>query len=257
MKKLIASLLILVVGIGAVAAFEMEAYGGVGAEFYKAEGFKDTRLSDYRTYGSSEGSLLLPLNSMNGSGVLITIQGGVRYETLPNLYALGEVCLGFISIDTYALQFEVGGLFMFPMSLIVPNLHVGIGAKVGAFDFTKALGRAQILEGTTPPVILSGGRIYNGDSIEFSTLGMSITPFVDLTFDLSSYLAVGVDVGFQWAISFKSALYGKHGESRVEVSTTSGNFYLPNDQYPPTEMSMSPEVSFTGFKANAHVTYRW
>ena len=258
MKKLIASLLILVIGIGAVAAFQMEAYGGVGAEFYYAEGFKDTRLSDFKRFGSSEGSLLLPLNSMNSSGVLITVQGGVRYETIPNLYALGEVCLGFISMDTYALQFEMGGLFMFPMSLFVPNFHVGVGAKVGAFDFTKALGRAQILEGTTPPVIISGEEINNGDLIEFSTLGMSITPFVDFTFDLGSFLAIGVDVGFQWAISFKSALYGKHGESgRVEVSTTSGNFYLPNNQYPPTEMSMDPVVSLTGFKANAHVTYRW
>ena len=127
MKKLIASLLILVIGISAVAAFQMEAYGGVGAEFYYAEGFKDLRLSDVRVYGSSQASINLNLADMNSSGVLITIQGGARYETIPNLYALGEVCLGFISMDTYALQAEMGGLFMFPMSLIVPNLHVGVG----------------------------------------------------------------------------------------------------------------------------------
>ena len=51
-KKLIASLLILVVGIGAVAAFQMEAYGGVGAEFYYAEGFQNTRISDFMIYDS-------------------------------------------------------------------------------------------------------------------------------------------------------------------------------------------------------------
>ena len=257
MKKLIASLLILVIGIGAVAAFQMEAYGGVGAEFYKADGFKDTRLSDYNYYPSQEGSLLLPLTSMNGSGVLITVQGGIRYETIPNLYALGEACLGFISMDTYALQIEVGGLFMFPMSLIVPNLHVGVGTKIGAFEFTKALGKAQILDGTTPPVILSSGTIHEGDSIEFSSIGMNITPFVDLTFDLGSFLAIGVDIGFQWAISFKSALYGKQGSAdRVEVSTTSGNFYEPSANAL-VRMDMDPVVSLTGFKANAHVTYRW
>ena len=254
MKKLIASLLILVIGIGAVAAFQMEAYGGVGAEFYYAEGFQNTRISDYRRWGASEGSLLLNLADMNKSGVLITVQGGVRYETLPNLYALGEACLGFISIDTYALQLEAGGLFMFPMSLFVPNFHVGVGAKVGVFDFTKALGHAQVLQGTTPPVILEAGTIETGDSIEFSTLGVSITPFVDFTFDLGSFLAIGVDIGFQWAISFKSALYANKS---IEVSTDSQDFYLPNSSYPPTRMSMSPVVSLTGFKANVHVSYRW
>lgn len=258
MKKLIASLLILVIGIGAVAAFQMEAYGGVGAEFYYAEGFKNTRVSDYRRFGSEEGSLLLNLADMNKSGVLITVQGGVRYETLPNLYALGEACLGFISLDTYALQLEAGGLFMFPMSLFVSNFHVGVGAKVGFFDFTKALGKAQVLQGTTPPVILEAGTISNGDSIEFSTLGVSITPFVDFTFDLGSFLAIGADIGFQWAISVQSGLYAKTGSSgRVAVDTDSPDFYEPNNSYPPTRMTMDPVVSLTGFKANVHVSYRW
>ncbi len=263
MKKLIAVLLILIVGIGAVAAegFELEAYGGVGAEFYSASGFKDLRLSDYRTYGeSSQASVLLELDDMNKAGVLITVQGGARYETLPNLYALGEVCLGFIDMNTYALQAEAGGLFMFPLSLIVPNLHVGIGTKVGYFDFTKSLGNAHRLPGSTGSVIVwnqSGTdsvSISDGDHIEFSTLGLSITPFVDFTLDLSSFLAVGVDIGFQWAISFKSALYKGTGDNRESIDIKSPDFYIPGTF---TRTTMSPFVSLTGFKANAHVTYRW
>ena len=264
MKKLIAGLLILIITISAVSAFEMEVYGGVGVEFYNAEGFKNTRLSDKKYQGSlygaqyNEGSLLLNLASMNGFGTLITIQGGARYEVIPNLYALGEACLGFISIDTYALQFEGGALFMFPASLFVSNLHVGVGAKAGFFDFTKSLGKAKILENTTGPVILPEGKIYENYLIEFSSLGLSVTPFIDLTFDLSKYLAVGVDVGFQWAISFKSALYAKKDKdsSLIEVNTKSGVFYEPRaDALVP--MDMDPVVSLTGLKANAHVTYRW
>lgn len=264
MKKLIASLLILVVGIGAVAAFQMEAYGGVGAEFYYAEGFKNLRLSDIRKHPSNYDSINLNLADMNKSGVLITVQGGVRYETIPNLYALGEFCLGFISMDTYALQFETGGLFMFPMSLFVPNFHVGVGAKVGFFDFTKALGEAHMLprENGTPALYIDiwnesdtqSIQIHNGDTIEFSTLGMSITPFVDFTFDLGSFLAIGVDVGFQWAISFKSALYKGSRDSRESIDSKSPDFYIPGTFTPTT---MTPVVSLTGFKANAHVTYRW
>jgi len=115
----------------------------------------------------------------------------------------------------------------------------------------------RILTGTQGPVILGEDKIYEDDPISFSTLGISLTPFIDFTYDLSSFLAVGFDIGFQWAISLKSGLYAKHGEENIEVSTTSGNFYLPNSTYPPTEMTMSPIVSLTGFKANAHVTYRW
>lgn len=134
---------------------------------------------------------------------------------------------------------------------------MGAGIKAGYFDFTKSLGKAKILTGTQGPVILGEDEIHEYDPISFSTLGISLTPFIDFTYDLSSFLAVGFDIGFQWAISLKSGLYAKHGEKRIEVSTTSGNFYLPNSSYPPTEMTMSPIVSLTGFKANAHVTYRW
>ena len=263
MKKLIASLLILVIGIGAVAAFQMEAYGGVGAEFYSAKGFQNLILSDVRNHPGALDRISLELADINGSGVLITVQGGARYETIPNLYALGEACLGFISLDTYALQFEAGGLFMFPMSLIVPNLHVGVGTKVGFFDFTKYLGKAKTLAGgsgynyvdisnTTNTETV---QIHNGDEIEFSTLGLSITPFVDFTFDLGSFLAIGVDIGFQWAISFKSALYKKTSNNRESIDIKSPDFYT--DTTLTTRADMNPVVSLTGFKANAHVTYRW
>lgn len=117
MKKHVAALFIMIVGITAISAanFDTEVYGGIGAEFYYANGFKDTRLSDYKFYGSNEGSLLLSLEDMNKTGVLITVQGGVRYELLPNVYTLGEVCLGFIDMATYALQVETGGLFFLPL----------------------------------------------------------------------------------------------------------------------------------------------
>lgn len=266
MKKLIASLLILVIGIGAVAAegFEIEAYGGAGVEQFYASGFKDTRLSDakYRgtLYSSSnnEGSLLLDLDDMNAAGMLITTQLGARYEVLPTIYALGEFSFGLLGLDQYVLQAEAGSLFMFPMGFLLPNLHLGVGIKVGYFDFTKNLGRAKILEGTTPPVKLSEGSIYNGYLIEFSSSGLSLTPMADITLDLSDHLALGFDVGFQWAISFKNALYAKADKDSdpISISTNSGNFYKPTSGTL-TEMTMNPVVSLTGLKMNAHVMYRY
>ena len=260
MKKLIASLLIIVIGIGAVAAesFEIEAYGGAGVEQFYASGFKDTRLSDYKRYGSREGSLLLDLDDMNAAGMLITTQLGARYEVLPTIYALGEFSFGLLGLDQYVLQAEAGSLFMFPMGFLLPNLHLGVGIKVGYFDFTKNLGRAKILEGTTPPVKLSEGTIYNGYLIEFSSSGLSLTPMADITLDLSDHLALGFDVGFQWAISFKNALYAKADKDSdpISISTNSGNFYQPTSGTP-VEMSLNPVVSLTGLKMNAHVMYRY
>ncbi len=261
MKKLIAVLLILIVGIGAVAAegFELEAYGGAGIEMFYAQGFKDTRLSDYKHYPSNEGSLLLDLDDMNSMGMLITVQLGARYEVLPTIYALGEFSFGFLGLDQYALQAEAGSLFMFPMGFLLQNLHVGIGIKVGYFDFTKSLGRASILAGTTPPVHLRNiGTVKNGDIIEFVTSGLSLTPMADITLDLSNHLALGFDVGFQWAISLKSGLNARANKDSdpVFIPSDSGHFYEPTSGTP-VEMDLNPVVSLTGLKANAHVMYRY
>ena len=79
MKKLISVLLIIALAITTISAqenLEIKAYGGLGVEMYSASGFKDVRISDYRRYGASEGSLLLPLNDMNGAGALIALQFG-------------------------------------------------------------------------------------------------------------------------------------------------------------------------------------
>lgn len=257
MKKLIAVLLIFAVAITAVSAlddFEITAYGGVGVEFGNASNFKEVRISDYYKYGSSEGSLLFPLANMNGMNALFTVHAGARYEVIPNLDVLGELLVGFAGSGTYSYQGDIGAIYKLPFEIITPKLHLGAGAKLGFISYSKGLGKAQTLPGTTPPVILDEGRINNGDSISFSSMGLAITPLIDASFEITDAISVGLDMGFQITIFIKNA---------IDNTTTGNTISLDNryffearaDRLVQTEFK--PSVSLTGFKANLHVMYKF
>ena len=257
MKKFIAAFLIIAVAICSVSALEgitLEAYGGAGIEFANASGFKAVRISDYYRYGSSEGSLLLPLGSMNGTGVLFTAHAGVRYEVIPNLNVLGELLVGFAGGGTYSYQFDLGAIYELPFQIISPKFHLGAGAKLGFISYSKGLGNAQVLAGTTPPVILEEGTIRTGDSISFSSMGLDITPIVDAKFEITEALSVGLDMGFQFTIFLKNAIEDTTQDKTISVD--SRYFFKPQAGTLVPE-TFNPSVSVTGFKTNIHVLYKF
>lgn len=272
MKKLIAGLLILIVGITSLAAFEIEYYMGAGTELYKSDGFTDILLSDYPDWASSAGSIELKLKSMNGLGSLVTVNLGARYEAISNLYGLFEFKLGFKDLSTYALHAEAGALAFFPAALLIPNLHVGVGVKAGYFDFTKSLGEAKVLDHGPVRIRRSNtNKIDDNYLIDFTSSGISITPFADITLDLSKNFAIGVDVGYQFAIALKHALYARADKDvkREEATVISPREYseyffdleefkasAPSDRSY-VEKSLDPMVSLTGLTVNAYVMFRY
>ena len=181
MKKLIAALLLIGLVFGSASAlddFMIEAYGGIGVEMASASGFKKVIVSDYKRYGDSQGSLYLPLEEMNGTGALFTVQIGARYELIPSIYVLGEVCVGFAGTGNSAYQFDVGGIYVLPFNFM-PNLHLGVGAKLGFFGYTRPMGKASVIPGSLAPVKLKEGTIDNGYELSFSSAGFDITPYVN------------------------------------------------------------------------------
>jgi len=273
MKKLIAGLLILIIGITSLSAFQIEYYVGGGTELYNSNGFVDTVLSDYTVYQTLPGSLKLNLASMNGLGSLITVNLGARYEAISNLYGLVEFKLGFIDPSTYALHAEAGALAFFPAALLIPNLHVGVGVKAGYFDFTKNLGKASVLDHA--PVKIQGldsKAIRNNYLLDFISSGISITPFADITLDLSKSFAIGVDIGYQFAIALKHALYARENkdvkmEDAITISPSEYKSYYydleefeasaPSDRSFVRETDLDPMVSLTGLTVNAYVMFRY
>jgi hypothetical protein len=255
MKKLITVLLIIAIAIDSVSATEtIEAYGGIGLEFANASGFKAVRLSDYYKYGSSEGSLLLPLGDMNGIGVLLTVSGGAKYELLPSLNVLGEVLIGLSSGGTYSYQVDVGAIYELPFQILSPSFHLGAGANIGFLDYSKGLGTAQTLPGTTPPVILDQGTIRNGDKISFTSVGIAITPLVDAKYEITRELAVGMDLGLQISIFFSNQIYDETQKKSIPLDDK--YFYKPISDDLIRE-SFKPSVSLTGLKTNVHVLYKF
>ena len=276
MKKLIAGLLILIIGITSLSAFEIEYYMGAGTELYKSEGFVNTMLSDYIHYQDRPNdiaSLKLNLASMNGLGSLVTVNLGARYEAISNLYGLVEFKLGFKDLSTYALHAEAGALAFFPAALLIPNLHVGIGVKAGYFDFTKNLGQAEVM-GRAPVIINKNGtkKIEDNSILDFTSSGISLTPFADFTLDLSKSFAIGVDVGYQFAFALKHELVARKDkdvkiEDAIKISPSEyGEYYYDLEEYEASassdpayvdETDLDPKVSLTGLTVNAYVMFRY
>ena len=269
MKKLIAGLLILIVGITSLAAFEIEYYMGAGTELYNTEGFVNTMLSDKKDYQynpSLIARLKLNLESMNGLGSLVTVNLGARYEAISNLYGLVEFKLGFKDLSTYALHAEAGALAFFPAALLIPNLHVGIGVKAGYFDFTKNLGQAEVMG--RAPVIIGTKEIKDKSILDFTSSGISLTPFADFTLDLSKSFAIGVDVGYQFAFALKHELVArKDKDVKIEDATKISpseypEYYYDLESYQNSslyikETDLDPKVSLTGLTVNAYVMFRY
>ena len=253
MRKL--SAIILMVAVCAVSVFAagyssavpLEVYGGLGMEMASVSGMQDVRISDVKYYGLREGSLLLPLAESNGTSVPITLTIGVEGAMAPNFGVIAEICYGFIDGSSYAANLDVGGKYYFANR----NFHFGAGVKAGVYYMDKSLGEAKILAGTTPPVILPEGTIYNGDKLTYTVYGMSITPMVDIGFPVSRDLTVGCNVGYQLGFSFGSEF--KAGDVTVDPEN-SEDIYEASLIF--KEIDLNPSVSLNGVKASFYVYYK-
>lgn len=250
-------LVVFVVGAFAYAAGykakpDWQLYGGISMQQSSVSGLKNARLSDVQYYGSSEGSLYLPLEQYNGDKPLIGGVLGGRVKLTDQLVSLAEIDATFGGAATFAVNINLGGIFYF----VNKNIHLGAGAKVGIYDYNVALGQAEILPGTTPPVILPEGTIYNGDTISYSILGLSLNPFIDFNVDMGA-MAIGASVGYQIGFSFKSSLDAKHGDSdSISIDPeTSGAYYDP-EKTTITRIEMNPKVSLNGVTVQVYIMYK-
>ena len=227
---------------------EWEAYIGASMQQSSVSGLKNARLSDVEYYGANEGSLYLPLEKNNGSKILFGAVVGGRAYLGDEFCALSELDVSFGGAKTFAVNVNVGGLYYFVDS----SVRFGLGAKFGFYDYNINLGNAEVLPGTTPPVILPEGTIYTGDPISYSILGMSLNPVVDFSVRMGDAISFGASVGYQIGFSFSSALTA----NKVSIDPkTSGAYYDPQS----TEIikiEMDPKVSLNGFTAQIYALYR-
>lgn len=227
---------------------DWETYLGASMQQSSVSGLKNARLSDVQYYGANEGSLYLPLESNNGSKLLFgAVVGGRAYMT-DEFCALGEVDISFGGAKSFAVNVNVGGLYYFVDS----SVRFGLGAKVGFYDYNIDLGKAEVLPGTTPPVILPEGTIYTGDPISFSIIGISLNPIVDFSVRMSDAISFGASVGYQIGFSFSSALTA----NKVSIDPkTSGAYYDP-ESTAIVKIDMDPKASLNGFTAQVYGLYR-
>lgn len=255
MKKFVAILMIIAICVTSVMALDFEVYAGGGIQMAEVEGFKNIRLSDYESFGSNEGSLLLGMAGANGSGMPFTITLGGQAELVDNLFALIDFGFGSMDITSSIGNFNIGAKYY----LLNDVFRFGIGAKCGFYNFNLALGAAQILPGTTPPVILSEGRIYNGFDLNYTVYGVNATPFVEVGLMITDSLGININAGYNKGFSTNSEFSASSplpdaDPIIIDVATTHDFYEARTDAFVHT--TIDPQVSIDGVFATVSVTYR-
>lgn len=226
---------------GGYGESEWDFYFGLSTKSFEADGFKNARLSDYYYVPdpTTEGSLLLPLDTANSYGFMVGITAGAKTDLIDNIYALIEMSLNFGDNSTFAFQFNFGGLYY----LLNDFLRFGVGAKIGFYSYNLALGKAQILVGTTPPVILPEGRIVNGDTLTFEALGFNLGAMVDVGIELYDGLSVGCMADYMLALPVGGHL-SAGDDNKINIDPETSHAYYDPYAAGFVPLEMKPSASY-------------
>ena len=261
-KRLLALLLIFAVAVASAFAaitfpsnITWDVYGGLTTHQYKLSGFRDVRISDYETYGANEGSLLLPLASQNGSGIGFGATIGLRGNLTESWDVLSDFTATFAGKGGGFYNLTLGAIYdLTEIEAGNYRLHLGAGGKIGYFMYSKNLGKAEILKGTTPPVAFPEGRINNGDPISYKVYGFNIEPLLVLTMKVTGKIKVGMQLGCHICIPFSNGL--SSGKVDIDPKTNPGAYYAPNaDKL--IRMEFNPKASITGITSTVYCIYRF
>lgn len=247
-------LLLVIVSVAVVFASDFEEeqkmylFGGVVVHNYEMSDFEDVRISDCYYYQTREGSLLLKLEDANGKGKGIGATFGIRADVSSRFEAIMSLDISFIGEKSSYIG--IGGGFLF--NVIDSKMKLSVGAKGGVFSLGKTLGDAEVLPGTTPPVILPDGTIREGDLISFDVKGFNVSPILDFIIVMNPKMAVGVSCGYQFGVSAGGTL----GAENVSISTKT----CPEAFYEPTaddliRKEIDPKGNDNGFKASVYFLY--
>lgn len=253
MKKTIIAVFILFASCALLSASNFDdgtvlLFGGLNTQNYSVSGFEDVRLSD-REYQKTEGSLLLEMNDANGSGVGIGGVFGIRV-TSSKIDVVFD--LEYSSAGKRSRLMNVSGTGIF--NILDANIRFGLGAKIGYFNFNKALGNASILEGTQSPVILNGGRIEEGDSLFFNISGLTLAPVVDIIYSFNSKVALGFTSTYQVGVTVKNGITAG-GDVFIDTKKNSKAFFEP-DAAKLVKKPFNPKLNINGFNFSLYLVYQ-
>ena len=259
-KNLLAAILIIAMAVASLSAasifpegMKWDPYGGLTTHQYSLKGFKDVRISDYETYGSREGSLLLSLASQNGSGLGFGATVGLRSTLTEKWDVFSDFTATFAGKGGGFYNLNFGAVYGFKdFDVKGYTLHLGAGGRAGFFMYSKNLGRAEILKGTTPPVAFPDGRIHDGDPISYKVYGINIEPLMELSMKVTEKITVAAQIGLQLSIPFSNALSSDKVD--IDPKTNPGAYYAPVAEQL-RRIDFNPKASINGFSMTIYCRY--
>ena len=179
-----------------------DVYGGLNIAATSTSDFTRFDISDWEKYGlksinpsSQEGRVRIDLDGMKPSAMNFGVMvGGVR-KLNDNLSAIFEIQYSLSGIQLLATNIGVNYAIMQG-----DKFNLSITPKVGYNKGKADLGVISVIQGYTPPVILSEGTFNEKDalSMEFSgiALNIGIIPTYKINDNLSLMGNIGYNLGF-------------------------------------------------------------
>ena len=275
MKKYIGLAAILAIMFGAVSLASanqkpQKAYVGVGVMPFYLDGLQNATLSDRAYYPNNEARVYLPLADANtdGAALLPGILFGYAYDLAGPVTANGE-----ISVHLYdrvaAFTAMIGG-DMFVVNK--PNMKIGIPLRVGFLGALIDFGQTELVQGSTPPVILPEGSINTGDDLGAQMMGAVVrggmTAELWLTPKLGLRADVGAQMGFLGKLEIKATKAGSidcdsindasqraicRDTNETVIPVASPDVVVPNTNTP---TDMKPEGGSLGISAYLGLVFK-
>ena len=252
MKKIINLLgLFLIFASVANAQFDMTkltVYGGVSILPVKTVDFEDFHISDWENYGlgTSEGRVLVPLETNKPKSMSIGVLLGANYELSEKLNALLEINYAVSGISiTQAL---VGINYS-----LVDNDKISLGftPKVGYTIASAEFGAIEVLPNKTPPVILPEGTFYEGDLLTMEMAGINVQLGFNAKYKITEQIGAFANVYYGLSFGSEGALMA----SGLEIPMTA-NGVVKND-LTSTQAGISPNVKIQGLGFGLGVAYKF
>jgi len=230
----------------------IDVYGGASSITITSTDFNNFHISDWERYGlgTHEGRVAVPLGDNDIAGQNFNFLIGASSPLISRVDLLGEahVRLGDVSYNAFFLGANLN-------ILNNDRFKFSFTPKLGYIMSTANFGNIEVLPSKMPPVILSEGTFYEGDTLSMDLTGLgaqialTATLFINETIGITAQVGQGISFIEDPKIVVNSSIGGK-----TEIPMESPG--VVKDDFSSTQAGLDPEASTNGLIFQFGLVYK-
>lgn len=243
--------------------FGINIYGGLSLTPFKSSGFNQFDISDWEKYGlkkynatSAEGRVTIPLDERKINGLKFGLFFGASVK-IDKFSPLVEYNYSF------ANNFKVQSIFAGSEYEIINSngFRFSLLGKLGYLWGSSDFGNIQLLNGYTPPVIISQGKFDSGDKITASISGLGLHLGLSINKSINDKIELFVKPQFaiMAASGLKLIVTGENAKSNTEelITLDLEDNAIVQSNGTSNQININPKIKSNGLMFQFGVNYKF